>query len=94
MDFGGDDDGLLHKVVAEKKAHLKNAEAILLPLFIVVAVIVFVLCFWHYEISLPFSIGITILVVPAMLFGVAFPVGYILGKRAARRLKSRIHDQS
>ena len=94
MDFGGDDDGLLHKVAAEKKAQLEGAEAILLPLFIIVAVIVFAVCFWRYEIGLLLSIGAAIIPIPVLGFGVAVPIGYILGKRTARRLKSRISDPS
>ena len=89
MDFGGDDNGLLRSVAAEKRVQLKAAEAILLPLFIIVAVSVFALCFWRYEIGLPLSIGAAVLVVPAMGLGVALPIGYVLGKRAARRLTRR-----
>jgi hypothetical protein len=81
---------LIRDIAAEKDAQMKSAKAVMKPLIFIVAIIVFSLCLWRYDIGLMLSIGAAILTFPVMLIGVAFPVGYILGKRAARRLKVRI----
>jgi hypothetical protein len=94
MDFDERINGLVREIAAEREAQLEAAKVVLRPLLVVVAIIVFALCFWGYEIGLPLSIGVAILTMPAMGLGVALPIGYILGKRAARRLKSRIRDAS
>lgn len=72
-------------LAAEKAAQIERARVVLKPLVFVVALIVFALCFWRYDLGLVLSIGTAILVYPIMLVGVALPVGYVLGKRAARR---------
>jgi hypothetical protein len=73
----------------EKQAQLEGASVVLKPLFIVGAVIVFALCFWWINVGLLFSIIAAIIAYPLMLLGIALPIGYVLGKRAARRLKAR-----
>jgi hypothetical protein len=88
--MGFDDSSELYAVVAaEKAAQLNRAQAVLLPLFIIAAVAVFAVCFWQFEIGLALSIGAALLTFPVLGLGVAVLIGYILGKRAARRLISR-----
>ena len=77
------------ELAAEKAAQIEGAKVVLKPLIFIVAFIVFALCFWGYDLGLVLSIGAAILVVPIFLLGVALPVGYLLGKRAARRFKAR-----
>jgi hypothetical protein len=83
------DDQLPHELAAEKAAQIEGATVVLKPLIFILAVIVFALCFWRYDIGLVLSIGAAILVVPIMGLGVVLPIGYVLGKRAARRFKTR-----
>jgi hypothetical protein len=83
---------LTGELTAEKDAQIEGAKTVIKPLNVIVAIIVFSLCFWRYDIGLMLSIGAAILTYPLMLIGIAFPVGYVLGKRAARRLKLRIRD--
>ena len=49
------------------------------------------LCFWKYNMGVVLSIGAAILTIPAILLGVALPIGYFLGRRAVGRFKMR-HD--
>jgi hypothetical protein len=77
------------ELAAEKAAQIEGAKVVLKPLVFAVAFIVFALCFWRYDLGLVLSIGAAILVYPIMLVGGALPVGYVLGKRAARRFKAR-----
>jgi hypothetical protein len=83
------DERLAHELAAEKAAQIEGAKVVLKPLVFIVAFIVFALCFWRYDLGLVLSIGAAILVVPIMGLGVALPIGYVLGKRAARRAQGR-----
>jgi len=83
---------LARELAIEKEAQIEGAKAVLKPLTFLAAIIVFAVCFWALEIGLPLSIAAAILAILAMGLGVALPIGYILGKRAARRLKMRIRD--
>jgi hypothetical protein len=83
------DEQLPPGLVAEKAAQIEGAKVVLKLFICVVAFIVFALCFWRYDLGLVLSIGAAILVVPIMVVGVGLPVGYALGKRAARRFKAR-----
>jgi hypothetical protein len=83
------DERLPRELAAEKAAQIEGAKVVLKPLVFIVALIVFGLCFWRYDVGLVFSIGAAIMVVPIMGVGVAFPIGYVLGKRAAKRAKKR-----
>jgi len=83
---------MTHDLAAEKEAQLGKAKAVLRPLMSIVAVVVFVLCFWKFQIGLVPSLIAAALTFLAMLFGVVLPVGYILGRRAARRYKERLRD--
>jgi hypothetical protein len=74
-----------YDLAGEKKAQIEGASLVLRPLTFAVAVVVFALCFWRYDIGLLLSIGAAILTFPAFGLGISFPVGYVLGKRAARR---------
>ncbi len=56
----------------------------------IVSVIVFVLCFWKFQIGLLLSLVVAAVTWPLMLVGVALPLGYVLGKRSARRYKERL----
>jgi hypothetical protein len=76
------------ELAAEKAAQIEGAEVVLKPLVFIAALIMFALCFWRYDLGLVLSIGAAILVVPIIGLGVALPVGYVLGKRAARRAKA------
>jgi Flp pilus assembly protein TadB len=78
------------KLKLEREAQLEGAKAALLPFYIVVAGLVFVLCFWRFNEGLVLSIGAALLTILLIGLGVAVPVGYFLGKRAAKRLKSRL----
>lgn len=80
----------IHELLTKREAQLKTATLILKPLTIVAAVVVFALCFWRYEMGLLLSVGVAILTFPAMGLGVALPVGYFLGRNAARRLKRKL----
>jgi len=82
------DEQLPPELAAEKAAQIEGAKVVLKLLILVVAFIVFALCFWRYALGLVLSIGAAILVVPIMVVGVGLPVGYVLGKRAARRFKA------
>jgi hypothetical protein len=88
----GRSDRLTRELAAEKQAALEGARAIIKPLTFVTAAIVFALCFWRYSLGFPVSIGAALITFPAAGLGVEFPIGYILGKRAARRLKVRIRN--
>jgi hypothetical protein len=81
---------LIRELAAEKAAQLEGAKAVLKPVTILAAIIAFILCFWRYEIGLLYSIGVALLIVPAIGVLVALPVGRILGKRAALRFKVRL----
>jgi hypothetical protein len=78
------------RLTLEREAQLEGAKAALVPFYIVFGCLTFVLCFWRFKAGFLLSIGATILVVPALGLGVALPVGYFLGKRAAKRLKSHL----
>jgi hypothetical protein len=82
------DERLPRELAAEKAAQIEGAEVVLKPLVCIVALIVFALSFWRYDLGIVLSIGAAILVVPIMGLGVALPIGYVLGKRAARRAKA------
>jgi hypothetical protein len=81
---------LLRDLAAEKAAQLEGAKAVLAPLTFMVAVAVFAVCFWRYDVGLTSSIAAAIVTVPAMLLGVALPTGYVLGRRAAQRFKAHL----
>jgi hypothetical protein len=82
------DEQLPPELAAEKAAQIEGAKVVLKPLIFIVALIVFAVCFWRYDLGIVLSIGAAILAVPIMGLGIALPVGYILGKRAARRFKA------
>jgi hypothetical protein len=56
---------LVRELAAEKATQLDGVKAILKPLVILVAIIVFIVCFWQYEIGLLYSIGAAFLTIPA-----------------------------
>jgi hypothetical protein len=81
---------MTYDLTAEKEVQLGRAKAVLRPLMCIVSVGVFVVCFWKFQIGLLLSLIATVVSWPLLLVGVAFPVGYALGKRAARRYKERL----
>ena len=82
---------LMHELAAEKAAQLEGANTVIKPLTVIVDIGAFAVCYWRYDLGLILSVGAGVLAHVVMQL-VAFPVGYILGKRAARRLKERIQD--
>lgn len=80
----GEINSLLQDAQVDKEAQMR----VLKPVIFVAAIIVFFLCFWQWDIGLPLSIGAAILTIPT----VGFPIGYIFGKHAARRLRTRMRD--
>jgi hypothetical protein len=91
------DDGtnrLVQELAAEKEAQIEGAKAVLKPLIFIAAIASFILCFWRYDLGLLVSIGVAALTVPALGLVAALPIGYVLGKTAARRFKSRLRDNA
>jgi hypothetical protein len=80
---------LADEVAAEKRAQLEGATAVLKPLTIVADLTVFAVSFWRYNIGLALSIGATVLAHFLIKAGLGLPIGYVLGKRSAQRLKMR-----
>jgi TRAP-type C4-dicarboxylate transport system permease small subunit len=83
---------LVRELAAEKAAQLEGAKAVISLLAFIVVVAVFALCFWRYDIGVVPSVGAAILAIPVIWLGGALPIGYVLGIRAARRFKARLHD--
>jgi hypothetical protein len=81
--------GKMDDLAVEKAAQIEGAKVVLKPLIFIVAAIVFVLCYWRYDVGLALSIGAAVLTYPVLGFVLAVPAGYVLGKRAARRHKMR-----
>jgi hypothetical protein len=75
---------------AERRGQIEGATLILKPLTFIAVVVVFALCFWRFDLGLVLSIVATIFTLPIISLTIAFPVGQILGRRAARRLKARM----
>jgi hypothetical protein len=84
---------LVRELAAEKEAQLEAAKPMLKLLVLIAAIVMFILCFWRYEIGLLLSIGAATLTIPAIGLAVALPIGYFLGKRAAWRFKMRIRER-
>lgn len=80
----------LDELGAEKQAQLRTAKAVLRPVTFIAVVTAFALCFWKFGLGLLLSIVVAALIFPVMLFVVVLPVGYVLGKRSARRFKERL----
>jgi Flp pilus assembly protein TadB len=78
----------LDDLAAVKADQLRKAKAILRPLMSIIAVVVFVLCFWKFQIGLLLSLVATVIAWPLMLVVIALPIGYVLGRRTARRYKA------
>jgi hypothetical protein len=97
MDQMNDDDELINQLMrelaAEKDAQIEGAKLVIKPVVFIAAVTVFILCFWWYEIGLLLSIGAATLAIPTIGAAVAIPIGYILGKRAARQLMLTIEGE-
>jgi hypothetical protein len=83
---------LNNELAAEKEAQLERAKVVLRPLTFVAAVVAFSLSYWRYDLGLLLSIAAAVLTIPAMGLAVAYPIGYVLGKRAAQRFKRRVRD--
>jgi hypothetical protein len=60
------------------------------PLIFTADFIAFAASFWGYKNGFLLSITLAILTHFAMLIGVGLPIGYVLGKRAARRFQGRL----
>lgn len=74
-------------LTVEKRAQLEGATVVLKPLFILVSVITFIVCFWRLGLGLILSLVAAAIIYPVMLVTIALPIGYVLGKRAAKRFK-------
>lgn len=83
---------LIHELAAEKAAQIEGAETVLKSLAVIVVILVFVACFWWYEIGLLLSIGAALVTLLVIGLGIALPIGRILGRRAARRFIVRMRD--
>jgi hypothetical protein len=84
---------LARELAAEKAAQLEGAKAVISPLVFIIIVAVFALCFWRYDMGMVFSVGAAILAIPVIWLGICLPIGYVLGSRAARRFKARLHEE-
>jgi hypothetical protein len=84
---------LADEVAAEKRAQLEGASAVLKPLAFVADLVVFALCYWRFNLGLILSIGWAVLTHFVVMGGLGLPIGYILGRRSARRLKARIGER-
>jgi hypothetical protein len=85
---------LVQELAAEKQAQTERVKVVLKPVIFVVAVVVFIICFWRYDLGLLLSIAAAVVSVPALGLVAALPIGYVLGKRAARLFKSRLRDNA
>ena len=83
-------DRLIQELAAEKEAQIEGAKAVIKALICVAAIAVFIVCFWWYDVGLLLSIGAAVLTLPVLSVGVSLSIGYVLGKRTARRFKVRL----
>jgi hypothetical protein len=94
--MGSNDDvgRLVGELSAERRGQLEGAGILLKPLIFIADLIAFLVFYWGYNNGFVISISLAILTHYAMLLGVAFPIGYVLGRRAARRLKADLMGSS
>ena len=92
FDFDERTNRLIQELAAEKEAQIEGAKAVIKPLTFVAAIATFVVCFWLNDVGLLLSILAAVLTVPVLTVGVSLPIGYVLGKSAARRLKARLGE--
>ena len=83
-------DRLIQELAAEKEAQIEGAKAVIKALICGAAIAVFIVCFWWYDVGLLLSIGAAVLTLPVLSVGVSLSIGYVLGKRTARRFKVRL----
>jgi uncharacterized protein (DUF58 family) len=83
---------IAEELAAEKRAQLEGAQAVIKPLTLIACGAAFALAFWPYNLGLLLSLGTAFLAFLAMGLFVSVPAGYVLGRRAARRLKERIGE--
>jgi hypothetical protein len=81
-------------LAAETPAQIEVAGVVLKSLIFAADLAVFAICHWHFKLGLLLSIGAAVVVHFALLIGIVLPVGYVLGKRSAQRLKTLRPDAS
>jgi len=71
----------------QKRAQLGKAEAVLWPVSLILAIVVFGLSFWWLELGLLLSVVAAVITIPTIGLCVGLPLGYFLGNRAAKHIR-------